>query len=70
MPLMQRVKALKPDALYVFGPGGPATYAMVKAYNEAGLRAAGVRFLGTGEGLDDLEPFDPDVYLEKVLGVA
>lgn len=29
-----------------------------------------VRFLGTGEGLDDLEPFDPDVYLEKVLGVA
>ena len=52
-PLMQRVKALKPDALYVFGPGGPATYAMIKAYNEAGLKAAGVRFLGTGETDED-----------------
>lgn len=29
-----------------------------------------VRFLGTGEDVADLEPFDPDVYLEKVLGVA
>ncbi len=27
-----------------------------------------VRFLGVGEGLDDLAPFDPDVYLEKLLG--
>lgn len=61
-PLMQRVKALKPDALYVFGPGGPATYAMVKAYNEAGLRAAGVRFLGTGETDEDqLRAIGPDL---------
>lgn len=52
-PLMQRVKALKPDALYVFGPGGPTTYALVKAYNEAGLKASGVRFLGTGETDED-----------------
>lgn len=28
------------------------------------------RFLGTGEGLDDLEPFDGDRYLEKVLDRA
>lgn len=27
-----------------------------------------VRFLGTGEGLDDLLPFDPDAYVEKLLG--
>lgn len=27
-----------------------------------------VRFLGTGEGVEDLEPFDPDVYVEKLLG--
>jgi fused signal recognition particle receptor len=26
-----------------------------------------VRFLGTGEGLDDLAPFDAEVYLEKLL---
>jgi fused signal recognition particle receptor len=28
------------------------------------------RFLGTGEGLEDLEPFDPDAYVEKVLDRA
>lgn len=27
-----------------------------------------VRWLGTGEGADDLEPFDPDAYVEKLLG--
>ncbi len=26
-----------------------------------------VRFLGTGEGLEDLEPFSPDAYVEKLL---
>jgi len=29
-----------------------------------------VRFLGTGETLDDLVPFDADAYVEKVLGVT
>ncbi len=29
-----------------------------------------VRFLGTGEGVEDLEPFDPDRYVEAVLGRA
>jgi len=61
-PLMQRVKSLKPDALYVFAPGGPLTYALVKAYNEAGLKAAGVRFLGTAETDEDqLQTIGPDV---------
>ena len=27
-----------------------------------------VRWLGTGEGELDLEPFDADTYLEKLLG--
>jgi branched-chain amino acid transport system substrate-binding protein len=48
-PFMQKAKALKPDALFVFAPGGPPTYALTKAYNESGLKDAGVRFLGTGE---------------------
>jgi branched-chain amino acid transport system substrate-binding protein len=48
-PFMQRVKAAKPDAIFVFGPGGPPTYAIIKAYSESGLKQAGVRFLGTGE---------------------
>jgi len=61
-PLMQRVKSLKPDALYVFAPGGPLTYALIKAYNEAGLKAAGIRFLGTAETDEDqLQTMGPEV---------
>jgi branched-chain amino acid transport system substrate-binding protein len=61
-PLMQRVKGLKPDALYVFAPGGPLTYALIKAYNEAGLKSAGVRFLGTAETDEDqLQAIGPEV---------
>jgi branched-chain amino acid transport system substrate-binding protein len=61
-PLMQRVKALKPDALYVFAPGGPLTYALIKAYNEAGLKPAGIRFLGTAETDEDqLQTMGPEV---------
>ena len=26
-----------------------------------------IRFIGTGEGLDDLEPFDPEHFAERVL---
>ncbi len=48
-PFVQKAKALKPDAVFVFAPGGPPTYALAKAYNESGLKEAGVRFLGTGE---------------------
>jgi len=48
-PFMQKIKSLKPDAVFVFGPGGPPTYAIIKAYSEAGLKQAGVRFIGTGE---------------------
>jgi branched-chain amino acid transport system substrate-binding protein len=61
-PLMQRVKSLKPEALYVFAPGGPLTYALIKAYNEAGLKAAGIRFLGTAETDEDqLQAIGPEV---------
>jgi len=48
-PFMQKIRAVKPDALFVFGPGGPPTYAIIKAYSEAGLKQAGIRFIGTGE---------------------
>jgi branched-chain amino acid transport system substrate-binding protein len=48
-PFMQKIKAAKPDAVFVFGPGGPPTFAIIKAYGEAGLRQAGIRFIGTGE---------------------
>lgn len=48
-PFMQKIKTIKPDAVFVFGPGGPPTYAILKAYSEAGLKQAGVRFIGTNE---------------------
>ena len=46
---MQRIKSVKPDAIFVFLPSGPATYAFVKAYADNGLAAAGIKFLGSGE---------------------
>ena len=48
-PFMQRIRSLKPDALFGFLPFGPPTYGFVKAYADNGLRAAGIRFLGTAE---------------------
>ena len=68
-PFMQKIKAQKPDAVFVFGPGGPPTYAIIKAYNEAGLRQAGIRFIGTGETSEvDLPGFgDAALGLETAL---
>ncbi len=48
-PFLQKVRALKPDALFAFLPFGPPTFGFVKAFNDNGLKAAGVRFLGTAE---------------------
>jgi branched-chain amino acid transport system substrate-binding protein len=48
-PFMQRIKDSGADAVFGFLPAGPPTYAFTKAYNENGLRAAGITFLGTGE---------------------
>lgn len=48
-PFMQRIRSLKPDALFGFLPFGPPTYGFVKAYGDNGLRAAGIKFLGTAE---------------------
>lgn len=55
-PFMQTAKSLKPDAIFVFMPGGPPTFALIKSYTENGLKAAGVRFLGSAEtGENDLQ---------------
>lgn len=52
-PFMQRVKAAKPDAVFVFVPGGDQSVAVTKAYTEAGLQGAGIRLIGTGDVTDD-----------------
>ena len=48
-PFLQSVSAASPDAVFVFVPGGPTTFAYTKTYNENGLREAGIEFLGTAE---------------------
>jgi len=48
-PFMQRIKDQAPDAVFGFLPAGPPSFAYIKAYNENGLKDAGIAFLGTGE---------------------
>ena len=48
-PFIQRVRDRAPDAVFAFLPGGPPTFTYTKTYNENGLRAAGIKFLGTAE---------------------
>lgn len=48
-PFMQRIKSSGADTVFTFLPVGPATFAFTKAYNENGLKAAGISFLGGGE---------------------
>ena len=48
-PIMQRIKDSGAQGLFAFLPSGPPTLAFVKAYNENGLKAAGIQFFGTGD---------------------
>src|SRR5690606_18702023 len=51
-PFLQRVKDLKPDAVFVFVPSGPGITFM-KQFAEKGLKEAGIQLIGTGDVLDD-----------------
>ncbi len=53
-PYLQRAKATHANGIFTFLPGGPPTFAFVKAYQDNGLREAGLAFYGTGE----LQEFD------------
>lgn len=48
-PIMQRVRAAGAEGLFAFLPSGPPTLGFVKAFNDAGLRQAGIRFFSTGD---------------------
>ncbi|MCB5363659.1 ABC transporter substrate-binding protein [Pusillimonas sp. CC-YST705] len=48
-PFAQRIKASGAQAAYIFLPGGPPNLGFVNAYNQNGLREAGIEFLGTAE---------------------
>lgn len=48
-PIMQRVKDSGAQGVFAFLPSGPTTLGFVKAYNENGLKAAGVKFFAPGD---------------------
>jgi len=48
-PYLQRAKAMGPNAILGFLPGGGPTFGFLTAYNNSGLSAANVAYLGQGE---------------------
>jgi branched-chain amino acid transport system substrate-binding protein len=54
-PFMQRIKDAKPDVLYIFVPSGAQATAVMKAYADVGLRAAGISLVGPMDLVPDYE---------------
>ena len=65
-PIMQRVKDSGAQALFAFLPSGPTTLGFLKAYNDAGLGKAGIKFFGTG---DLTQESDLPAFGDAALGV-
>jgi branched-chain amino acid transport system substrate-binding protein len=55
LPFVQRVKDAKPPAVFVFAPGAAAATAYMKAFDELGVQAAGIKIIGPGDITDDME---------------
>jgi branched-chain amino acid transport system substrate-binding protein len=51
-PFLQKVRDLKPDAMFVFVPSG-AGAAVMKQFGERGMDKAGIKMIGTGDVTDD-----------------
>ena len=51
-PFLQKVRDIKPDALFVFVPSG-AGAAVMKQFIERGMDKAGIKLIGTGDVTDD-----------------
>ena len=52
-PFVQRIKDAKPQAVFVFLPSGEPGVAFMKAFDERGLKQAGIRVIATGDLTDD-----------------
>jgi branched-chain amino acid transport system substrate-binding protein len=52
-PFIQRIKDARPQAVFVFVPAGEQGIAFMKAFQERGLAAAGIRAIATGDITDD-----------------
>ena len=51
-PVLQKVRDIKPDALFVFLPSGQGA-AFMKQFGERGLDKSGIRLIATGDVTDD-----------------
>jgi len=51
-PFLQRIKDAKPDAAFIFVPSGQGA-AIMKQFQDRGLKEAGIKLIGTGDILDD-----------------
>jgi branched-chain amino acid transport system substrate-binding protein len=63
---MEKVLQAKPDVLFMFQPAGSPSVAFVRAYVERGLKAAGIKLIGTGE---TQQLFLPN-FTDDVIGVV
>jgi branched-chain amino acid transport system substrate-binding protein len=52
-PFFQRVKDEKPDVFFVFVPAGNHATAVVKTYQDLGMRDAGIKLIGPGDIIQD-----------------
>ncbi len=52
-PYVQRIKDARPQAVFIFVPSGEQGVAFMKAFEERGLAAAGIRVIATGDLTDD-----------------
>lgn len=50
---MQRIKDAKPDAIFVFMPLGELSIGSLRALNDSGLKAGGLKIMGTGDITDE-----------------
>lgn len=50
---IQRIRDAKPDAVFIFMPLGELSIGIVRAINDSGLKASGVKVLGTGDITDE-----------------
>jgi branched-chain amino acid transport system substrate-binding protein len=65
-PYLQKIKDVKPDAVFLFIPPGAETVAFVKGFVDRGLGQAGIKLIATGD-LTDEDVID--AYGDAVLGV-
>ncbi|MBU6259949.1 MAG: ABC transporter substrate-binding protein [Burkholderiales bacterium] len=52
-PFLQKIKDVKPDAVFIFLPPGAETIAFMKGFTERGLAASGIRLISTGDLPDE-----------------